>query len=195
MLAFVVYSEWVGRVAARERNSLLDRYKVLKLQDLKIDTTIIASDVHGQQNKLLPWFWSMDIWRDADIGAWMNDCKCILIYVCPDRCSTSNLNTVYRVHWLRAKAQNTQWIEELRCLQVKMESAVRFFQHQEQLWQEKQKFIESQSQPGHVAWAARQSAMWHSMAMQADSRFNDLLKNHPPPDFAKVIQPHSDRFP
>jgi len=176
-------------------NSLLDQYKVLKPQDLKIDTTVIAPNVCGQRNKLLPWFWSMDVQRDADVGAWMNDCKCILIYVCPDRCSTSNLNTVYRVHWLRAKAQNTQWIEELRCLQVEMESAVRFFQHQEQLWQEKQKFIESQSQPGHIAWAARQSAMWHSMAMQADSRFNDLLKNHPPPDFAKVIWPHSNRFP
>ena len=76
-------------------NSLLDRYKVLKPQDLKIDTTIIAPDVCGQLNKLLPWFWSMDVQRDANVGAWMNDCKCILIYVCPDRCSTSNLNTVY----------------------------------------------------------------------------------------------------
>jgi hypothetical protein len=100
-------------------------------------------------------------------------------------------NAVYRVHWLRAKAQKARWIEELQCLQVEMESAVRFLQHQEQFWQEKQEFIESQSQPGHAAWAARQSAMWHSMAMQAESRFNDLLKGHPPPDFATVIRPHS----
>ena len=35
-----------------------------------------------------------------------------------------NLNVVYRVHWLRAKAQKTRWIEELQCLQVEMESAV-----------------------------------------------------------------------
>src|SRR5260370_18291629 len=48
-------------------------------------------DVRGQQNKLLPWFWSMDVRRDADVGAWMNDCNCILIYVGPDRCSTINL--------------------------------------------------------------------------------------------------------
>ena len=97
------------------------------------------------------------------------------------------LIAVYRVHWLRAKAQKARWIEELQCLQVEMESAVRFFRHQEQFWQEKQELIEPQSQPGHAAWAARQSAMWHLMAMQANSRFNDLLKNHPPPDFAKVI--------
>jgi len=105
-----------------------------------------------------------------------------------------NLNAVYRVHWLRAKAQKTRWIEELQCLQVEMESAVRFFQHQEQFWNEKQELIEPQSQPGHAAWAARQSAMWHSMATETGSRFNDLLKSDPPPDFAKVAWPHYNRL-
>ena len=52
-----------------------------------------------------------------------------------------NLNAVYRVHWLKAKAQKTRWIKELQCLQVEMESTVRFFQHQEQFWQEKQEAI------------------------------------------------------
>ena len=36
--------------------TLLDWYKVLEHQDLKIDTTVNASNVHGQQNKSLPWF-------------------------------------------------------------------------------------------------------------------------------------------
>ena len=48
-----------------------------------------------------------------------------------------NLIAVYRVHWLRAKAQKTRWIEELQCLQVEMESALRYFRHQEQFWNEK----------------------------------------------------------
>jgi hypothetical protein len=106
-----------------------------------------------------------------------------------------NLNAVYRVHWLRAKAQKARWIEELQCLQIEMESAIRFFQHQEQFWNEKRELIEPGSQPGHAAWAAKQNAMWNSMATQAGSRFKDLLKSHPPPDFAKVIRPHSNRFP
>jgi hypothetical protein len=116
-------------------------------------------------------------------------------FICaPMECSTNKfiVNAVYRVHWLRANAQKTRWIEELRCLQVEMESAIRFFQHQEKFWKEKQGLIEPGSQPGHAAWAARQSAMWHLMAMQADSRFTGLLKGHPPPDFAKVIRPHSN---
>ena len=86
-----------------------------------------------------------------------------------------------------------RWIEELQCLQVEMESAVRFFRHQERFWQAKLELIEPQSRPGHAAWAARQSAMWSSMAMQAESKFTALLKSDPPPDFAKVIKPQSSR--
>ena len=69
--------------------SLLDRYKVLERQDLRIDTTVIAPNVRGQRNKPLPWFWSMDVRRDADVGAWMNDCRCISVHLCSDRCSTN----------------------------------------------------------------------------------------------------------
>jgi hypothetical protein len=69
--------------------SLLDRYKVLERQDLKIDTTVIAPDVRGQRNKSLPWFWSMDVRRDADVGAWVNDCRCMLVYAHSYACSTN----------------------------------------------------------------------------------------------------------
>ena len=59
--------------------SLLDRYRVLERQDLRIDTTVIAPEARGQRNKPLPWFWSMDVRRDADVGAWMNDCRHISV--------------------------------------------------------------------------------------------------------------------
>ncbi|KAH9031510.1 hypothetical protein EDB85DRAFT_1865757, partial [Lactarius pseudohatsudake] len=150
---------------------LLDRYKVLTRQDLSVETSIIAPQVRGQRNKSLPWFWTMDVRRDADVGEWMED--------------------FYRVHWLRARAQKMRWIEELQCLQVEMGSTVRFFRHQERFWQTKQELIEPKSQPGHAAWAARQSAMWSSMAVQAESKFTELLKSNPPPEFAKVIPPQS----
>ena len=63
---------------------LLDWYKVLERQDLRIDTTIIAPSVRGQQNKSLPWFWSIDVRRDADVGLWMNDCRHISFQLCSD---------------------------------------------------------------------------------------------------------------
>ena len=61
--------------------SLFDQYKALEPQDLKIDTIVIVPNVRGQQNKSLPWFWSMDVRRDADVGEWMNDCRCILVHL------------------------------------------------------------------------------------------------------------------
>ena len=122
---------------------------------------------------------------------WMTVCAFHSMHTLMDS-QQINWNAVYRVHWLRAKAQKARWIEELQCLQVEMESAVRFFQHKEQCWQEKQDLIDPRSQPGHAAWAARQSTMWHSMGMQASSKFNDLCESHPSPNFAKVIPPHSN---
>jgi hypothetical protein len=82
-----------------------------------------------------------------------------------------------------------RWIEELRCLQVEMESAVRFFRHQERFWQAKLELIGPQSQPGHAAWAERQSSMWSSMAIEAELKFKALLKSNPPPEFAVVQKP------
>ena len=78
---------WQSIVDLGAEVSLLDSYKPLVHQDLRIDTAVIAPDVRRQWNKSLPWFWSMDIRRDADIGVWMNDCKHILFHGYSDRCS------------------------------------------------------------------------------------------------------------
>ncbi|KAH9069437.1 hypothetical protein EDB83DRAFT_2314461 [Lactarius deliciosus] len=167
--AQVYMCAWQAIVNLGASTFLLDRYKVLTRQDLSVKTSVIAPQVHGQWNESLPWFWTMDVRGDADVGEWMED--------------------FYQVHWLRARAQKMRWIEELQCLQVEMGSTVRFFRHQEQFWQAKQELIEPKSQPGHAAWAARQSTMWSSMAMQAESKFTALLNSDPPPEFAKVIPP------
>jgi hypothetical protein len=170
---------------------VLDRYKILRREDLSIKTSAISPNLCGQRNKSLPWFWTMDVRRDTDVELWMEDCTCFSVHT---GSKSLILFEVYRVHWLRAKAQKMRWIEELQCLQVEMESAVRFFTHQEQFWKEKRKVVEPQLQPGHDAWAARQSAMWCSMAVRAKSAFNTLLKSHPPPEFAKVMRPNPSEF-
>jgi len=113
----------------------------------------------------------------------------VLLYLDTPRNYLTSLTAVYRVHWLRAKAQKMRWIEELQCLQVEMKSAVRFFRHQEQFWGMKREFIDHQLQPGHAAWAARQSAMWCSIGMNVESKFTALVASDPPPKFAKVSPP------
>jgi len=185
---------WKAIVDLGADSVLLERYKVLTQQDLSVKTSVIAPHVHGQWNKSLPWFWTMDVRRDTNIGGWMEDCTCSFIWTHQETYSAS-LTTVYRVHWLRAKAQKMRWIEELQCLQVEMESAIRFFRHQEQIWRMKHEFIDNQSQPGHTAWAARQSTMWHLMAAHAESKFTALVESDPPPEFAKVLWPPSIELP
>ena len=72
-----------------------------------------------------------------------------------------------------------------------MEFTVRFFRYQGQIWCAKEEVIDPQSWPGHAVWAARQNAIWCSLATQAESKFTTLLKNDPPPEFAKVLWPQS----
>ena len=54
--AWVYNRAWWSMLDLGADTTLLDRYKVLEHQDLKINMTVIAPNVHGQQNKLLPWF-------------------------------------------------------------------------------------------------------------------------------------------
>src|SRR6266404_4907717 len=82
-------------VNLRADSDLLCRYKVLTWQDLSVKTSVISADVCGQQNKSLPWFWTLDVRRDADIGAWMEDCMCSIIYARQETYSPT-LTTVYR---------------------------------------------------------------------------------------------------
>jgi hypothetical protein len=72
--AWVYIHGWKAMVDLGVSTDLLDWYKVLKHQDLTIKTTIISSQIWEQQNKSLPWFWTMDVWWDTDVGEWMEDC-------------------------------------------------------------------------------------------------------------------------
>ncbi|KAF8264466.1 hypothetical protein EI94DRAFT_1517489, partial [Lactarius quietus] len=54
-------------------DNLLEQYKVLKHQHLSVKTSVIAPEVWGQWNTSLPWFWTMDVWWDTDVGEWMED--------------------------------------------------------------------------------------------------------------------------
>jgi hypothetical protein len=59
---------------------LLERYKVLTRQDLSVQTSVIAPHVRGQRNKSLPWFWTVDVRGDTDVGPWMEDCAYFSVY-------------------------------------------------------------------------------------------------------------------
>jgi len=59
---------------------VLDRYKILRREDLSIKTSAISPNLCGQRNKSLPWFWTMDVRRDTDVELWMEDCTCFSVH-------------------------------------------------------------------------------------------------------------------
>ncbi|KAN0130415.1 hypothetical protein V8E53_011816 [Lactarius tabidus] len=64
----------------------------LYAKDLQVATLILGSDKVGQCNTQQSWIWGFGHTVN-DKGTWMDDC-------------------VERVHWLLAKAQFEQWVEE-----------------------------------------------------------------------------------
>lgn len=76
--ARVYVRAWKALADLGAGTDLLDRYKVLRRQDLSIKTSIIAPHVRGQRNKSLAWFWTMEVERDSDLVKWMEDCTFFL---------------------------------------------------------------------------------------------------------------------
>jgi hypothetical protein len=56
--------------------NLLDRYKVLRHKDLSVKTAVISPQEQEQQNRSLPWFWTLDVQQDSDVRERMEDCMC-----------------------------------------------------------------------------------------------------------------------
>ncbi|KAG1837170.1 hypothetical protein DFJ58DRAFT_669107, partial [Suillus subalutaceus] len=63
----------------------------------------------GQRNSTLPWFWSLDVRGDSVSNDWMNE--------------------FYRVHWLRTKALQDRWAEELLLIGHEMHWTIKFLAH------------------------------------------------------------------
>ncbi|KAF8264127.1 hypothetical protein EI94DRAFT_1594473 [Lactarius quietus] len=61
-------------------DNLLEWYKILTWQHLSVKTSVIVPQVQGQWNTTLPWFWTMDVQWDTDVGEWMEDCTCFSLH-------------------------------------------------------------------------------------------------------------------
>ncbi|KAH9919146.1 hypothetical protein B0H21DRAFT_702221, partial [Amylocystis lapponica] len=55
--------------------ALLNHYKVLRQEDLKVSTAVADPNMRGQRATTMAWFWTMDIRRDAEGQAWMEECE------------------------------------------------------------------------------------------------------------------------
>ncbi|KAF8809995.1 hypothetical protein BYT27DRAFT_7092678, partial [Phlegmacium glaucopus] len=79
---------------------------------------------------------------------------------------------VYRVHWLRARAQLHRWKEEVALTRNEMHWAINYFtfwKRQWLAWQSSQGNLTH----GHQAYAERQKAMWEEMGQHASRLFKE----------------------
>ena len=82
----------------------------------------------------------------------------------------TDVQEVYRVHWLRAWATLHRWEEELVLAQNEMHWVTNYFTFRQQQWIS-WKTVTPDLHGGHLAYAERQSAMWSEMAQQARRLF------------------------
>ena len=85
---------------------------------------------------------------------------------------------VYRVNWLRARAQNNRWTEELALTKCEMEWTVRWYVHMAKEWKSRRDAREPRSLV-HIAYAERQMAMWNELGRVAQFSFTKSNPTNP----------------
>ncbi|KJA12620.1 hypothetical protein HYPSUDRAFT_152318 [Hypholoma sublateritium FD-334 SS-4] len=80
--------------------------------------------------------------------------------------------SVIRVHWLRARAQQGRWAEELILVQHEMKWTVAFYMHMAQVWKQHRS-----EDWGHRAYAEKQIAMWNDLGKVAETAFHNAYGN------------------
>ena len=69
-------------VALNAGSKMLERYKVLKREDMKVSAAIADPNGRGHRNDTLAWFWTMDVPRDMEVNDWMLECMLQSCYGC-----------------------------------------------------------------------------------------------------------------
>ncbi|KIK74449.1 hypothetical protein PAXRUDRAFT_175682 [Paxillus rubicundulus Ve08.2h10] len=120
-----VYRAYQRAMISLSDEDTLVQYQVLEKEHLKVSTTVSDPNARGHLTKLynradstLAWFWTMDVQRDAEVNNWMT--KCMFISICCPSWKELKLSctSVYRGHWLRAKALKDRWEEEVELLRA-----------------------------------------------------------------------------
>ena len=62
-------------LALNPGGDLLDWYKILKREDLKVSAAVADPNARGHRDDTLAWFWTMDVPWDTEVNDWMLECK------------------------------------------------------------------------------------------------------------------------
>lgn len=152
-------------------------YQEITRGDLKMPGDITEENRTGQRSDSLAWFWRLAADVNKSEGSHlegtsqMQECVYhldILAY------TSSNSFLVYRVNWLRASARFQRWHEEVVLLKHEMVWTVNYFKKQKEIWKLRWQHVDIAGLEGAglQSYAAKQAAMWDSLASQAKEIFN-----------------------
>ena len=82
---------------------------------------------------------------------------------------------VYRVNWLRAKARQDRWNEELQIVRHEMKWTTLWFKNQLKEWKDLLKRSVEENKAGHIAYAEKQVAMWKMFMREGERGFRGMM--------------------
>ncbi|KAH9172399.1 hypothetical protein EDB89DRAFT_1906254 [Lactarius sanguifluus] len=115
----------------------------LRAEDLRVATLVLGSEPVGQRNKQKSWIWGFGHTVEDD-GTWMDDFE--------------------RVHWLRARAQFEQWLEEQHSIHNEAEWVPAYFHAKTEIWKKLMTIATQGSLKGHQAYASYQMHAWEELS-------------------------------
>ncbi|KIK72211.1 hypothetical protein PAXRUDRAFT_181145 [Paxillus rubicundulus Ve08.2h10] len=146
-------------VALEADKVLMEMYKLLVDQDLKVTTAI--SDPNGNVHRIknLAWFWTMDIPRDTQESDWMSECRSYIFY---------------HVNWLCTKAVQDQWKEEVELIKSEVQWTINFFDSKSRQWEKLGAQSREWGAMGHAVYAACQAAIYANLQDQCPTKIVDV---------------------
>ncbi|MDX6295932.1 MAG: hypothetical protein QOH50_5173 [Kribbellaceae bacterium] len=172
--------------------TLCNKYPLLKRSDCNISTAIADVNAQGQSQAKLPWIWAaLDGWEDENADAHHNMLDNDRLLECKSNVSkfrpcTDRAIAVYRVNWLRARANAHRWAEELPRTEMEMIWTTRYFMNQRDVWYDRLVNLRTNgiNQSGRNAYCEQMIAQWDEFARLAQFQFR--LAN---PDFPDTWVP------
>lgn len=87
----------------------------------------------------------------------------------------THIQTVERVHWLRAKAQFERWLEEQDSIHNEAEWIPSFFQSKAETWRHLMAFASQGLLKGHEAYASYQVCAWEGLSESSKRALSPIL--------------------
>lgn len=89
----------------------------------------------------------------------------------------TGLLLVYRLNWLRARAQKNRWSEELNLTRHEMQWTVRWYVHMAAKWRVRRDAVDDLWR-GHRAYAEKQIGMWNELGRVSEIIFSMANSEH-----------------